>query len=67
MYDRRFGDFPAIVTVYTPCIYDSGQPYKLVLVMQPKCCKSRLLSGQPHKEASAAGHAFLVLKVTFHF
>jgi len=26
VYDRIFGDFPAINTVYTPYIYGSGQP-----------------------------------------
>jgi hypothetical protein len=28
VHDRIFGDFPAKVTVYTPYIYVSGQPYK---------------------------------------
>jgi hypothetical protein len=27
IYDRIFGDFPAKITVYTPYIYGSGQPY----------------------------------------
>jgi len=30
VHDRIFGDFPAKSTVYTPCIYGSGQqPYIL--------------------------------------
>jgi hypothetical protein len=28
VYNRTFGDFPAKITVYTPYIYGSGQPYK---------------------------------------
>jgi hypothetical protein len=27
VYDRKFGDFPAKNTVYTPYIYNSDQPY----------------------------------------
>ena len=31
VYDRKFGDFPAKITVYTPYIYGSGQPYKCAI------------------------------------
>jgi len=27
VYDPIFGVFPAKSTVYTPCVYGSGQPY----------------------------------------
>ena len=42
MYDRIIGDFPAKITVDTPYIYGSGQPYLTYVHIYTYVCMSRV-------------------------